>query len=176
MLFEVGTKKGSVREVLEARDIVRHDVGTPWDEEVCLAVAVFSLVGTSVVAEVGSRAVGGDRSFQHSGQGGGVVSTIGDSGIAHVMEVSHEGGLGQETGLLEVAVGDVTPGIVGRDQPGLDLSRERLTPKVALAGAIVVDTSHTSFRRISGAQEGRLLRHDLGKVGRAVLLVVLLNT
>ena len=75
MLFEVG-KKGSVREVLEARGIVRHDIGTPWDEEVCLAVAVFSLVSTSVVAEKGRRPVGGDRSLQHSGQGGGVVSPL----------------------------------------------------------------------------------------------------
>ena len=147
MLFEVG-EEGSVREVLKAGGIVRHDVGTSWDEEVCLAVAVLLLVGTSIVAEVGSRSVGGDRSFQHSGQGGGVVSTIGDGGVAHVMVVSHEGGLGKQTSLLKVAVGDVALGVVGRDQPGLDLSRERLTPKVALAGAIVVDTSHTSFRRV----------------------------
>ena len=78
MLFEVG-EEGSVREVLKAGGIVRHDVGTPWDEEVRLAVAVFSLVGTSVVAEKGRRPVGGDRSLQHSGQGGGVVSPVGDA-------------------------------------------------------------------------------------------------
>ena len=167
MLFKVG-EEGSVREVLKAGGIVCHDVGTPWDEEVCLAVAVFSLVSTSVVAEKGCRSVGRDRSLQHPGQGGGVVSPIGDGGVAYVVMVSHEGGLSQETGLLKVAVGDVTPGVVGRDQPGLDLSRERLTPKVALAGAIVVDTPHSRFCRISGAQEGRLLRHDLGKVGGAV--------
>ena len=92
MLFEVG-KEGSVREVLKAGGIVRHDVGTPWDEEVRLAVAVFPLVGTSVVAEIGRRPVGGDRPLQHTGQGGGVVSPIGDGGVAYVVVVSHEGGL-----------------------------------------------------------------------------------
>ena len=137
MLFKVG-EEGSVREVLKAGGIVCHDVGTPWDEEVCLAVAVFSLVSTSVVAEEGRRSVGGDRSFQHSGQGGGVVSPIGDGGVADVVVVSHGGGLSQKTGLLKVAVGDVTRGVVGRDQPGLDLRGEGLTPEVALAGAVVV--------------------------------------
>ena len=53
MLFKVG-EEGSVREVLQAGGIVGHDIGTPWDEEVGLAVAVLPLVGTSVVAEVGS--------------------------------------------------------------------------------------------------------------------------
>ena len=167
MLFKV-SEESSVREVLQARGVVCHDVGTSWDEEVCLAVAVFSLVSTGVIAEKGSRPVRGDRSLQHSRQGGGVVSPIGDGGVADVVMVSHEGGLSQETGLLKVAVGDVTPGVVGRDQPGLDLSRERLTPEVALAGAVVVNTPHPCLCRIRGAQEGRLLRHDLGKVGGAV--------
>ena len=93
MLFEVG-EKGSVREVLKAGGVVSHDVGTSWDKEVGLAVAVLPLVGTGIVAEVGRGPVGGDRSFQHPGQGGGVVATIGDGGVVHVMEVSHEGGLG----------------------------------------------------------------------------------
>ena len=52
MLFEV-SEEGRVREVLKAGGIVSHDVGTSWDEEVGLAVAVLPLVGTSVVAEVG---------------------------------------------------------------------------------------------------------------------------
>ena len=104
MLFKV-SEEGSVREVLQARGVVCHDVGTPWDEEVCRAVAVFSLVSTSVVAEKGRRPIGGDRSLQHSGQGRGVVSPIGDGGVAYVVMVSHEGGLSQETGLLKVAVG-----------------------------------------------------------------------
>ena len=92
MLFEVG-KEGSVREVLKVGGIVRHDVGTSWDEEVCLAVAVLPLVGTSVVAEVGRRPVGRDRPLRHAGQGGGVVSPIGDGGVVYVVVVSHEGGL-----------------------------------------------------------------------------------
>ena len=167
MLFKVG-EEGSIREVLKAGGVVCHDVGTPWDEEVGLAVAVFALVSTSVVAEKGCRPVGRDRSLQHPGQGGGVVSPIGDGGVAYFVMESHEGGLSQETGLLKVAVGDVTLGVVSPDQPCLDLRRERLMPKVALAGAIVVDTPHSRLGGISGAQEGRLLRHDLGKVGGAV--------
>ena len=167
MLFKV-SEESSVREVLQARGVVCHDVGTSWDEEVCLAVAVFSLVSTGVIAEKGSRPVRGDRSLQHPGQGGGVISPVGDGGVADVVVVSHEGGLSQEAGLLKVAVGDVTVGIVSRYQPGLDLSRKRLTPQVALAGAVVVDTPHPRLCGISGAQECRFLRHDLGKVGGAV--------
>ena len=72
MLFKVG-KEGSVREVLKAGGIVSHDVGMPWDEEVRLAVAVFPLVGTSVVAEIGRRPVGGDRLWENK------VSHLGNS-------------------------------------------------------------------------------------------------
>ena len=49
MLFEVG-KKGSVREVLKARGVVSHDVGTSWDEEVGLAVAVLPLASWAMPA------------------------------------------------------------------------------------------------------------------------------
>ena len=138
MLFKV-SEESSVREVLQARGVVGHDVGTSWDEEVSLAVSVFSLVSTGVIAEKGCRPVRGDRSLQHPGQGGGVISPVGDGGVADVVVVSHEGGLSQKTGLLKVAVGDDTRGVVGRDQPGLDLRGEGLTPEVALTGAVVVD-------------------------------------
>ena len=167
MLFEMG-KKGSVREVLEARGIVRHDVGTPWDEEVRLAVLVLPLVGTGIVAEVGRGPVGGDRSFQHPRQGGGVVSPVRDGGVANVVVVSHEGGLGQQTSLLKVAVGDVALGIVSRDQLRLDVLGERFPPEVALAGAVVVDSTHPSLSRIGGSQEGRFLGDDFGQVGWSV--------
>ena len=50
----------------------------------------------------------------------------------------------------------------------LDLRRERLTPEVALAGAVVVDSTHPSFSRVSGSQEGRFLGDDLGQVGWSV--------
>ena len=70
--------------------------------------------------------------------------------------------------MLKVAVGDVALGVVCRDQPRLDFRRERLTPEVALAGAVVVDSPHPRFRSICGAQEGRFLGHDLGQVGWSV--------
>ena len=99
MLFEVG-KKGSVREVLEARGIVRHDVGTPWDEEVCLAVAMLPLVGTGIVTEVGGRSVSRYSLLEHPGKGWSVVAPIGDGGIPDVMMMGHERSLGEETGLF----------------------------------------------------------------------------
>ena len=167
MLFEV-SEESSVREVLQARGVVGHDVGTSWDEEVCLAVPVLPLVGTGIVAEVGRGPVGGDRSFQHPGQGGGVVSPVRDGGVAHVVVMSHEGGLGQQASLLKVAVGDVALRVVSRDQPRLDVLGERFTPEVALTGAVVVDSAHPSLSRIGRSQESRFLGDDFGQVGRSV--------
>ena len=63
--------------------------------------------------------------------------------------------------MLEVAVGDVALGVVGRDQPRLDFLGERLTPEVALAGAVVLDSPHPRFHSIRGSQEGRFLGHDV---------------
>ena len=53
-------KESSVREMLEARGVVGHDVVQSWDEERVVAVAVVSLVVTGVVAQVGGRAIAGD--------------------------------------------------------------------------------------------------------------------
>jgi len=54
-LLEVLEESG-VGEVLQARGVIRHDVGLSWEETSKVAVAVGSLVVAGVAAEVGRGA------------------------------------------------------------------------------------------------------------------------
>ena len=56
VLVEV-CKEGGVRKVLQARGIVSHDVGVPWEVSGFVTVAVEALVQASVVAKVGGGAI-----------------------------------------------------------------------------------------------------------------------
>ena len=100
---------------MEARGIVRHDVGLARDVEGGVVVAVEPLVLAGPVAEIGGGAVSGDGPFAHSGHSRGVVGAVGDRGVADVMGISHEIDLGQEASVLEVAVGDRAGWVCGGD-------------------------------------------------------------
>ena len=70
--------------------------------------------------------------------------------------------------MFQVAVGEVALGVVEGDETTLDVVREGEPPQVAVAKGVEEHTSHSGFGGISGSQERRVLRHELGKVGRAV--------
>ena len=108
-------KEGIVREVLEARGVVSHHVGWSWDVEGLVAVAVSALMETGEVAEVGGCPIGGDSAFVGPCYRGGVVARSVDGAVADVVLVCHEGDLSLDAGLLEVAVGDVSFGVVEGD-------------------------------------------------------------
>ena len=59
-------QEGGVREVLQARAVVRHDVQRSWEEEACVAVAVLALVSAGEVAEVHRGSFSRDGSARHS--------------------------------------------------------------------------------------------------------------
>ena len=84
LCLEVG-QKVSVREVLEARGIVRHDVLIP--RQVCghRAMAVVTL--ESAVDKAEARTGAGDccSSFCHARYGRSVVATLDDGGVGRVM-------------------------------------------------------------------------------------------
>lgn len=92
-LFKVG-EKGGVGEMLQAGGIVSHDIVSSWEEIRDVAVAMLSLMGTGVVAEVGSCADAGDSATGHSGHCWCVVRRVGESGIAHIVCGGHQGDLG----------------------------------------------------------------------------------
>ena len=71
-------------------------------------------------------------------------------------------------GLLQVTVGDGPLWIVKGHKVGLDIGRKRLAPRVRVAFVVIEHASHAGFGRISGAQEGRFLGHDLCQVGRSL--------
>ena len=68
VLFEVG-EKGSVRQVLEARSVIRHDVQVSREVVGEVAVTVISLMLAGVVAEVGRGAITGHRALVDAGDG-----------------------------------------------------------------------------------------------------------
>ena len=92
-LFKVGEERG-VGEMLQAGSIVSHDIVSSWEKVRDVAVAMLSLMGTGIVAEVGGGANAGDSAVRHSGHFWCVVGRVGESGIAHIMCGGHQGDLG----------------------------------------------------------------------------------
>ena len=87
-------EKHVVREVLEARRVVRHVVGVSWEEMREVAVAVEALVVAGVAAEAGGGSGARDRPSAHSGDGRGVVREVFQGGVPHVMVGAHDVDLG----------------------------------------------------------------------------------
>ena len=95
----------------------------------------------------------------------GVVRDIGDGGVANVIGLTHNVGLGNEPSMFEVTVSDKALGVVEGHQVVLDVSCERLLPDVRVQGGVKEHASHTWLGSISGSQQCRLLGDKLHEVG-----------
>ena len=167
VLFEVG-KKGSVREMLEARGVVAHDVVRSWQVEGDVAVAVGSLVRAGDVAQEGGRSVARQGAFGDPGDSRGVIASVGDGGIGDVVGERHQRGLGHESTVFEVAVGNGSREVCRGHQSLLHREGEGVAPQVSIVFGVEVDPAHAHFGSVSGPQQRRLLGDDLSQVGRAV--------
>ncbi len=163
-LVEMG-EEGSVREVLQARGIIRHDVEVSWEVVGEVTVAVLALVAAGEVAEEGGCAVAGDRALVDTGDGRGVVRQVDERGVPGVMGGTHEVDLGQETGLFEVAVGDGAARVVEGNKAALHVGGEWGPPDVGVAVGVEVDAAHAWLGGVRGPEQARVLRDDLGQVG-----------
>jgi hypothetical protein len=159
-LFKVG-KEFAVSEMLQAGGIVSHSISISWEEEGEVAVAVLLLVLTLVVAQLGSDPIGGDHSFVRSRDGGGVVAASANGAIGNIGSLRDEADLCELACLFQVTIRDGSLGVVEGNQILLDVLGEGLSPHVGSALVIIKDPTHTSFCSVSGAQEGRVLRHYL---------------
>ena len=92
-LFKVG-EEGDVGEMLQEGGVVSHDIVSSWEKICKVTVAMLSLMGTGVVAEVGGCADAGDSAASHSGHCWCVVRRVGESGISHIVCGGHQGDLG----------------------------------------------------------------------------------
>ena len=99
MLFEVRDER-CVSEVLQARGIVGHPVGIPWDEVCYVTVSVLALVRACVVAQSSSGTVAGDGASADSGDRRRVVGEVGEGSIADRVTAGHQGDLSQEAGMF----------------------------------------------------------------------------
>jgi hypothetical protein len=150
------------REMLQVGGVISHSILVSWEEEGEVAVAVFALVSTAVVAELGSDSIGGDHSFVHLRDGRGVVAASATNGaIGHLGLVGNEADLGELADLLQVTIGDGSFGVVEGDQILLDVLGEGLSPYLGSAMVVIKDLTHPGFRSISSTQEGGVLRHYL---------------
>ena len=73
-----------------------------------MAVAMKALVVAGELAEVGGRPGGGHGLLVSSADGSGVVAHVLQGSVNYRVAVRHDIKLGQEGGLLQVAVGDVS--------------------------------------------------------------------
>ena len=74
--MEVREERG-VRQVLQARGVVSHDVSRAWEVLGAMAVSMGALVSAGVVAEVGCWTVAGDGSLDDARDCGSVVAPVG---------------------------------------------------------------------------------------------------
>jgi hypothetical protein len=72
--------------------------------------------------------------------------------------------LGEEGGLFQVAVCDVPVGVVGGDQGGLHVFRERVAPVETLACVVEVHAAHARPSGIGGPKQRGLLRDQFRQV------------
>ena len=101
------------------------------------------------MTEVGGTLVRSDCSFFVSGDGCDVII---EGGKHLVTEVVHHVGdicLGEYTGLLQVAVGDVPIWIVSGDDASLDVRREGCTPQDGGLAISEEDPAHAGLCGIS---------------------------
>lgn len=163
VLFKVGEER-RVSQVLETGSVVCHPIGISGDEAGHMAVAVLALVRACIVAEVGRRPVAGDGATADPGHRWGVIRQVGQGGIPHRMSGCHEGHLGQQASVLQVAIGDGSSGVVFGHQVVLDLLGEGVPPKERLACVVEVHAAHSGLGSVRRTEQGRLLRNYLGKV------------
>ena len=88
-LLEV-SEEGRIGEMLETGGVVGHDVHESWEILGPVTVSVRSLVGAGVVAQVGCRTIGGDRSLVSPADCWRVVATVGQSGVSRVVGGAHQ--------------------------------------------------------------------------------------
>ena len=162
MLVKV-SKKSGVREVLEARRVICHNVQVSWEVVGEVAVAMFPLVSAGKVAEVGCGSITGHRALVDTRDGGRVVGEVDKDGVACVVCRHYQVNLGEEARLFEVAVGDGTLRVVEGYEAALDIRRESLAPDVGSPEG-EVDATHARFGRVGGTQETRILGDNLGEV------------
>ena len=95
-----------IREVLQARSIVRHDVSFPWEVLQHMAVSVRALVFSCEDALFGGRPIRGDCLLVDSRVGQGVVH-IGDyCPVGNRVSFCDGAHLREHAGVLQVTVGD----------------------------------------------------------------------
>ena len=131
MLFEMRQEIG-IGEMEQAGGVICHGVGFAWDEESAGAVAVESLVRTGFSAQQGGRPRLGDGSFVVAAEGRSIVGPALDGAAGQVEDAAHDTQLSLTRGLLEVAVGDRSVGVIDRDQVAPDVQRKLETPDIGV--------------------------------------------
>ena len=119
-------------------------------------------------AQVGSWAIGGVGAFAKPGDSWGVVSQCADSFLYYFIVLLNYGSLGENTGLLQVAVGYGARGVVKANKGILGGWRESMAPKDWGLTWGKENTTHARFGSVAGADDDGVLGDDLGKARGAL--------
>ena len=138
VLVEV-RQKGIVSEMEQARSVISHNVGVPWDEESAGAVAVKPLVGAGFGTEERGDSRLGDRSFVVAAKRWRVVRPIFDGAVREVEGGRHDAELGLAGSLFEGAVCDSPRRVCHGHEVASDVRWELESPNVGLEVLVVED-------------------------------------
>ena len=138
VLVEV-RQKGIVSEMEQARSVISHNVGVPWDEESAGAVAVKPLVGAGFGAEERGDSRLGDRSFVVAAKRRRVVRPIFDGAVREVEGGCHDAELGLAGSLFEVAIGDSPRRVCHGHEVAADVRWEFESPNAGLEVLVAED-------------------------------------
>jgi hypothetical protein len=128
-----------------------------------MEVAVVASVDALEAAQVGSGLVRRDGAFPVAGDGCCVVVEGGQSAFSQVEGDVGDVGLGQDSRLLQVAVGDVSVRVVERHETLLDVCREGGTPKAWCKALSKEYSTHSGLGGIHGSDYGRVVRDNFGE-------------
>ena len=150
--------------MLKSRSIISHHVVWSWDVLGHCTVAVKALVGALEMAQSRTRSLRHSGSFVEAADCRSVVCSNAKSGIANVVVVGHDGKLGEDASMFQVAVGHVPGEVGGGHETRLYLWRKGCPPYISCAVGIIVDSSHPGLGSIGGSKKSGLLGNNLSQV------------
>jgi hypothetical protein len=154
-------EKLCIGELPEARAIVGHGVGRPWDVIVAREIPMKTLVDGLEAEEVGSWATGGGGAFALPKYGGGVVVEVMDGALPDIGQMGKDIVLGNGASQLEITVGDGAVRVAIRLEGAVRVGAEPLPPQEGSVGGSGVGrgeekhTAHAGPGCIACANGGR---------------------
>ena len=118
------------------------------------------------MAEVGHQLVGCDGPLPISGDSSTVVIEGQESQLPKVVEGGGHIGMGEDAGLLQVTVGEISPQVVIGDDVCLNIRKERSSPEGRRVSQSEENAPHPWLGSVHRADHGGIVQYHLRELGQ----------